>query len=117
MAERVKRMTAAAGNEPSVMAGRMMLWGLVREPVGNQSMLSAMNRISIRPSQKLGTAWPNRASNLLKMSVAPPRRTAATMPSGMPMAKATKSPAAPSWTVATTRSPTTSVAGRVARKD
>ena len=54
-------MTAAAGNDPSVIAGRMMLVAPDRPPVGKKSKFTARKRISIRPSQKLGTACPSSA--------------------------------------------------------
>ena len=39
-----------------------MLCGVVRDPVGSQSMLSATNRININPNQKLGTALTEQGS-------------------------------------------------------
>ena len=68
--------------------------------------------ISKRPSQKLGTLVPTRATVIAAVSTVEPCRAAAMMPSGTPSSTATASPASASSKVALSRSTISSPTGR-----
>ncbi len=85
MLERVRRNSEAAKYQPSATAGMIRL----RQPpwplVGSQPSHTENTRIITSPSQKPGTARPNRAITLPTLSQALLTLTAEMSPAGMPM--------------------------------
>ena len=110
--ERVSRMIATNSNRPSAIAGRINERKPASSPpVGNQPNWTAKKKIIIRPSQKLGVACPITATKRASQSMTVPRFNAARMPSGTASASANTTPATPSLSVLTARSPIAASAG------
>ena len=71
IAERVNRNNAAAGPHPNAKAGIIKYLNFVQVqndtpsgpavPTGNQSSVTAKNRIAMIQTQKIGAAWPTSA--------------------------------------------------------
>ena len=99
MPERVSRITAAAVNVPIVIMGMIMCFRLPLPPVGSQRSSTANKKISIKPSQKSGTAWPITASSRASQSAGRPRRDEAITPVNRPSTRANSSEPAPSCAV------------------
>ena len=117
MPERVSRMSAAAVNVPIVTMGMIMCFRPPLPPVGSQPNSTANKKISIKPNQKSGTAWPITARKRASQSVGRPRRNDAITPIDSPSTTANTSDAAPSCSVFTTREVTSPRASRPLSSD
>ena len=84
---------------------------------GSHSSRTAKTQISIRASQKMGTAWPATARIIARRSTTVPRLSAETIPAGMAMAMASASAAAASSMVRGNRSRMSWATGRLCRSE
>ena len=64
MPERVSRVMRAVVNRPSVTAGRIRCSSVPRPEEGSRSNCTEKSRISMMPSQKVGSDWPNSATTV-----------------------------------------------------
>ena len=93
---RVWRISTAASPAPSTKAGMIMRWRLPRglsqsgtkPEAGSHCRRTERNRISMMPSQKLGTERPQSETALASRSHTVLRRAAEKTPAGMAMASA-----------------------------
>src|SRR5918999_3120236 len=85
MAERARRMWAAVNTQPREKAGMMRLFQLSAPELGSQLRYTDRVRMSMRPTQKLGSDSPRMAKILTKLSNQVLTRTAEKMPTGEPI--------------------------------
>ena len=83
----------AAKPQPRAIAGRMMESAEPVPSAGSSRSFTANSRISRIASQKYGIATPSTETPVATLSMMPPGRTPATMPSGTPTPIATTSAA------------------------
>src|SRR5215831_177391 len=100
MVERTSRVSSAI-RLIAIAAAGITTWAMPPRPdVGKSPHETAKSRIIMMASQKFGTDWPTSATAMASKSIGPPRRIAASTPSGTASAMASSIAVTVSWKVA-----------------